>query len=179
MPNHYYDAPSGFVAADKLTVIAKMEQPPEGWALYEVDTTLVTFTDGLDEHDSFVDVLLPYPRGARVGVREPWVHPGDPMMRPRPLAAFTMPDKAIRHWYTVTDIRVCRASEVTFEEAEAAGLRVIDRFPAPFTEAARYVAMDETKLPQLKATLTASVLKDKLGIKPDEWVEVVTMRREA
>jgi hypothetical protein len=189
MPNYYYDAPDDFVPADEVTVIAKMEQPParlfNGHAVVYVENehTVVCAIRGVDgKHHVKWEASLPYPRGARVGVRQEVTYSADgyPCRHgEEPECGYHVePDKTklpivwtpsnemdddiitgLGNWYTVTDIRICRASEVTYDEAQAAGLRVIDRFPHLFTMAAYGIKHDKDKLAQLKATLTASTIK--------------------
>jgi hypothetical protein len=116
MPNYYYDAPPDrFMPDETVTFEVEIEQPED---MVEVD--YVTFAgshsgDGEEyavfryHGDLSVTVKLPYPRGARVGVREVWQKKlytrerGDHYVAQ---PASTMPDDAIRHWYTVTEVDV-------------------------------------------------------------------------
>ena len=83
MPNYYYDAPHDFTPDDELEIFVPMEQPKKNitcpYYLFRVNKSTATFQNnywaGRDRNQirhKRTRVPLPYPRGARVGVREPW-----------------------------------------------------------------------------------------------------------
>ena len=102
MPNYYYDAPPDFTPDETITFEVEMDAP-------QFDAELV----GVSKHEAHFygtdSVLLPYPLGTRVGVREAWQKKlytrerGDHYVAQ---PASTMPDEAIRHWYIVTEVDV-------------------------------------------------------------------------
>jgi hypothetical protein len=134
MPNYYYDAPPDFTSDLKVTFKAKMEQPAEGYV------HLGNFVSQGEAHFGrkqdggkweILTIKLPYPLGARVGVREVWSLVGSSILKQTAIVykrdvrtkggfrfwsitpeefnwqpASTMPDDAIRHWYTVTEVDV-------------------------------------------------------------------------
>lgn len=121
MPNYYYDAPPDFTSDLKVTFKAKMEQPAEGYV------HLGNFVPQGEAHFGrkqdggkweILSIKLPYPLGARVGVREAWQKKlytrerGDHYVAQ---PASTMPDAAIRNWYTVTKVDVVQRAGKWFE----------------------------------------------------------------
>ena len=108
----YYDAPPDFTPDETVTFEVEIDTP-------QFDAELV----GVSKHEAHFygtdSVLLPYPLGARVGVREAWFNyftdnSGKTYFRDTaphiPYSSFdepeTMPDDAIRHWYIVTEVDV-------------------------------------------------------------------------
>ena len=130
MPNYYYDAPDRFTPDETVEIVVPMEQPAENitcpYYLFRVNKSTATFQnnywagrDGNQIRHKKIRVRLPYPLGARVGVRDAWFNyftdnSGKTYFRDTaphiPYSSFdepeTMPDDAIRHWYTVTAVDV-------------------------------------------------------------------------
>jgi len=126
--NYYYDAPDRFTHDETVTFEVGMDAP-------QFDAELV----GVSKHEAHFygtdSVLLPYPIGARVGVMEPWgmvdnssskIHqelhyvyrchyPAGSCVTFPWQPASTMPDDAIRHWYTVTAVDVVKRDGKWFE----------------------------------------------------------------
>lgn len=127
---HFASLPKG----GRMVIIVPLpKQPPEDWVIGEIDLNTIAFTDGLDEHDSYVDIQLPYPR---VGLREAWCKCGDRYYYKADYtedelkesctslsrdwrSAQSMPTEAIDQrgsWGKATDVRVDRVQEITIQE---------------------------------------------------------------
>ncbi len=112
MNNYYYDAPPDFMPDETVTFEVEMEQPPGGYSHLGDFVSRGEAHFGYKKDDGNWDIVfidMPYPRGARVGVREAWQKKlytrerGDHYVAQ---PASTMPDDAIRHRYTVTAVDV-------------------------------------------------------------------------
>ncbi len=116
MPNYYYDAPPDFTPDETLEIVVPMEQPPEGYVYSSYFASSAIFRK---RGCKMLSRGLPVRVGTRVGVREAWFNyftdnSGKTYFRDTaphiPYSSFdepeTMPDDAIRHWYTVTEVDV-------------------------------------------------------------------------
>lgn len=129
---------------DEMVIVVPLkEQPPEGCKLFACGTEEVMFIRQLNPFSGYEQYryILPYPLGARMGLRETWVS-YVPLMRPRKTvykSSFTeeslkqlqnsivpitfkwrsaqcMPHDAIRYWGIVEDARVDRVQVTTLGE---------------------------------------------------------------
>jgi len=113
-------------------IIAKMEQPPEGYGLLGIDYNPTQAIFGNHpEHLDWTQYLwatpLPYPLGAKIGVKKEWLK--REWLNPdmfgvcekyieTEMPASTMPDEAIRLWYTVSGVKVKKVGDLTIAELE-------------------------------------------------------------
>ena len=124
MKTYYYNFDQGqsqhfasLRTGDKMVIVVPLkEQPPEGWKIQGVYDEDVRFYD-----NGQVDIQLPYPLNARVGLRETWdakegyltrykAHKDDPIDRWH--SSQCMPRKVIRYWPPVIDVRVSQVQNI-------------------------------------------------------------------
>ena len=182
-----------------MAILSK--QPPEGWYLEHEDGNSVVFSEP-DNPGNKVNIKPPFPTG-EVGLREAWRaryyyltgkyyqykadwgenEPDDCLVGW--YSAQCMPPKAIRHHYRVTDSRVCRVREVTYNDIESMGYTLIyDQYLNPIDSTFRqsFTARYSTPRPVIKGGIEryrcyawdkASAIKRLVGkyssAIPDTW----------
>lgn len=160
---------------DEMVVVVPLpKQLPDGWVYHDIDINTVAFTDGLDEHDSFIDIKLPYPIGGEVWLRETWgynfysavskyVYRADYIGKPEYtelswLPSQCQPAESIRYKGTVTGARVERVHGVTPQEIMATGLVKLDADIPPIDE---YVLYSQQAIERFKDWFNSRYSKPK------------------
>lgn len=97
-------------------IIAKIEQPPEGYVVKTIYQDMVVFTNTYN----YVDVFLPLPLGAEVVVRSNTTGTTRYFVTDNKLpSVLGIPNDV---WLTVTAVEVKQVKDLTMEEVKASGI---------------------------------------------------------